>query len=135
MKKLLILLFSFSILIAPSIKAETVLYCEEKISTGFIKENGLWKTTNIKDSRSTIKFNDNYSKLEGLTLKPMECTIPYSFSPERIFCVHTWGSHQVFAYNKDTKRFVFSSISAVGYIENDSEPDTDTIHAGVCKQF
>ena len=135
MKKLLVLLFSFSILIAPTIKAETVLYCTSELITGFIKDNDSWRLANFNETRHTVKFNHDYSRLEGLTEKPMECTVSYSFFPERIFCVHTWGSHETFTFNNATNRFVYSNPSAGGYTVNDSNPDTEVFSAGTCKVF
>jgi len=137
MKKLILLLLLFGIFFATSIRAETVLYCQTELVTGFIKKNGVWKSANFHNERHTVKFNHDYSRLEGMTTKPMECTTSYSFFPERIFCVHTWGSHETFLFNKETNRFTFTKVSTAGYTLNDSDEDTDTdtFLAGTCKVF
>ena len=135
MKKLLLLLLSFGFLIAPSIKAETVLYCKAELVEGFIQDNGLWRRGNFGDSRHTIKFNNDFSRLEGITYNAMDCTVPYNKQPNQIFCVHSLGSHETFIYHKTTKRFVFANISTGGYTLNPEDADTEVLEAGTCKAF
>jgi len=130
MKKLLLILF----LIPNLLMAENVLYCQEELGTGLIKKNGVWKTANFKLERHTIKFNADYTKLDGLTFYPMSCSKPYKHAdPEYIACVHSKGSHETFAYNKLTKRFIFSMTSAGGYVSN--EQDSENLSAGSCEAF
>ena len=135
MKRLLILLLSLGILIAPSIKADTVLYCQSELATGFSKTSGSWNETSFKRDRFTIKFNQGYTRLEGLTFVPMTCRAPYEIldSPERIFCVDEENSHSTLRYNKETKRFVHYFQPSSGYIGGSN--DTDILFAGSCKAF
>ena len=133
MKKLLTLLFSLFLLVSPSVFAETVLFCQSELATGFIKKNGSWKEMNFMLDRYTVKFNNDYSRLEGLTYNPMECKVPYSVRPELIFCVHSVGSHETFIYDKKKTRFSFSNVSAGGYAF-DGE-DTEVLLVGNCKEF
>ena len=44
-----------------NLKAETVLYCQSELHTGFIKKGGKWRTSEFKLNRYTIKFNNDYS--------------------------------------------------------------------------
>ncbi len=136
MKRLLILLFSFGILFTSSIKADTVMYCQSEMSTGVIKKNGLWKTTNFNKARYTVKFNYDYSQLEGITSSvPWNCQVPYDWYPDQIFCVNTYGSHQTFIYSKKTKRFLLTMVSSGGYVRNPTDPDTESLTVGTCKTF
>ena len=76
--KLLFVFITIGLLAANSVKADTVLYCQSELATGFIKENGAWKETNFRQQRYTIKFNKDYSRLEGLSSRSsMECSIRY----------------------------------------------------------
>ena len=130
MKKLLLLI----LLIPNLVMAEKVLYCQEELNTGLIKKKGVWKTGNFKRERYTIKFNDYYTILDGISLTPMSCSKPYKHAdPEYIACVHSKGSHETFAYNKLTKRFIFSKTSAGGYVAN--EQDTENLSVGTCEAF
>ena len=38
-------------------------------------------------------------------------------------------------YSKITKRFLFSYISSVGYVENLNNPGTENMYAGTCQTF
>ena len=134
MKKLLLLLISFGFLIAPSVKAEIVLYCQSELETGFFKENGSWKVSEFHPQRLTIKFNDDYTKLDGLAgFYPMSCSKPYTIDPDYIACVHSKGSHETFTYNKLTKRFLYSHTKVDGYVDNGY--DTNFLRAGTCEAF
>jgi len=135
MKKIIVLLFSFGILFTSPIKADTVLYCQSELISGVMKNNGLWKTTTFNQQRYTVKFNNDYSQLEGLTTMPWVCQVPYSFYPDQIFCVNSWGSHQTFVYSKKTKRYLMTEISSGGYVRNPEDADTDSLSVGTCKAF
>ena len=114
--------------------AEKVLYCQAELSTGIVKNNGVWETSRFKLQRYTIKFNDDYTRLEGVSFKPMTCSKPYDYkSPEHIACVHLWGSHETFTYNTITKRYLLSNMSSGGYVNNG--PDTESLSAGTCESF
>tara|TARA_Y100001970_G_C14235947_1_gene861780 strand:+ start:2488 stop:2973 length:486 start_codon:yes stop_codon:yes gene_type:complete len=129
---LLLIVFSFFSLSAES---ENVFYCTSELATGFVKENNVWKTNDFELERWTIKFNSDYTKAEGLTAKPMNCQISYSFKPNMIFCVHDWGSHESLIFNKKDLRFELSISSSGGYIENSPNPDTSSFYAGRCQKF
>jgi hypothetical protein len=38
-------------------------------------------------------------------------------------------------YSKITKRFVFSYISSVGYVDNPNNPGKENMYAGTCQTF
>ena len=61
------LLFSLS----GTLRAETVLYCQSEIATGFINESGTWQTRNFKLYRFTAKFNSSYTEFESNSLQPV----------------------------------------------------------------
>ena len=132
--KYLVLVCILSILFSNNLRAEIVLYCQSEIATGLFNENGNWTSGKFKLDRYTVKFNDSFSTLEGLTRKPMVCTKSYpNQMPNRIFCVHQWGSHQTFQYDTVSRRFLYLTMSSVGYIENGN--DTETIEGGRCTKF
>lgn len=132
-KKLLCFLIAIGLSFSTTLKAETVLYCQSELATGFYNEGGIWKEGSFKRKRYTVKFNDDFSILEGVSYKPMECSIQYSFKPDFISCVHLWGEYKTFMYNKTTKRFLYTSISNSGYV--DEETDTEVMYGGSCQSF
>ena len=129
MKKLLLIL----LLIPNLVMAENVMYCQDELKTGILKENGVWKTRNFKLERYTIKFNDDYTKLDGMSFHPMSCSKPYSIDLDYIACVHSMGGHETFTYNKRTKRFLYSNTDADGYV--DDEYSRNSLRAGICEAF
>ena len=133
MKKLPLLI----LLIPNLVMAENVIYCADELATGILKgyEKGreVWKTRDFKLNRHTIKFNDDYTKLGGMSFHPMSCSKPYSIDPDYIACVHSMGSHETFTYNKLTKRFMYSHTKVDGYVDNGY--DTNSLRAGTCEAF
>jgi len=117
--------------------AENAIYCADELATGILKdyEKGryVWQTTNFKLARHTIKFNDDYTKLDGLSFYPMSCSKPYSIDPDYIACVHSMGGHETFTYNKRTKRFLYSNTDVDGYV--DDEYSRNSLRAGICEAF
>ena len=132
-KKLFFVLFFIGLFFSNTVKAETVLYCQSELATGFVNEGGVWKESSFIPERFTVKFNDDFSVLEGVSYKPMECSIQYSFKPNVISCVHLWGEYKTFMYDNIKKRFLYSAISSGAYVEN--ETDTEVMFAGTCQSF
>lgn len=62
MKKLLLFLFTFGLLISTSVRAEIVLYCNEELGTGFIKKMGF-------GARGILNLIDIQSGLVMIILK------------------------------------------------------------------
>ena len=135
-QKLLFVFITIGLLVSNNVKADTVLYCQSDLATGFIKENGSWRDANFQQQRYTIKFNKDYSRLEVLSSQfPMECSVRYRSKPNLVFCAGLIGSHRSFMYSKITKRFVFSYISSVGYVDNPNNSGTENMYAGTCQTF
>jgi len=119
-------------------KAETVLYCQSELATGFLNKNGTWKEANFKKERFTVKFNNDFTKLTGfidwVENREMECSNPYyATHKHETYCVHLKGAHEIFLYNSQTKRFIASRITSTGWLID--EKDTDVIFAGTCRKF
>ena len=136
MKKLILLL----LLIPNLVMAENILYCQDELSTGLIKKNGVWNTINFKLERHTYKFNDDYTKIDGVG-RPMNCYQPF---PNNIFVITCSSFNQdsyqdanyrdyTFVFDKLTKRYTVSIISAFGYVNNSE--DTSSLIAGTCEKF
>ena len=67
MKKLLLLLFS--LMLSFNSYGDKVLYCQDELSQGIAKVNGLWQKANFGLKRHTIKFSDDYSTVKGVIEK------------------------------------------------------------------
>ena len=105
MKKLLLIL----LLIPNLVMAENVMYCQDELATGILKENGVWKTRNFKLERYTIKFNDDYTKLEGLDYL-YKCSPIFGASDDKervISCRRIVGTSNTFIFNKLSKRYQY----------------------------
>jgi hypothetical protein len=134
MKKLLILLLLSGFLIAPSVKAEIVLYCQTELVTGFINQNGTWKTGSFNNERYTIKFSDDYSKLMGIYDVVWNCQDSYLTKEfNTIMCFAPFQDGASFSYHKNTNRFMIVDQMTFGYINKGT--DTSTISAGTCQEF
>ena len=83
-KKLFFVLIPIGLCFSNTLKAETVLYCQSELATGFVNKGGVWKESPFELERFTVKFNDDFSVLEGVSFKPMECSIQYSREPAYI---------------------------------------------------
>ena len=135
MKNIAFVFLTIGLLASNNLMAETVLYCQSELATGAIKKNGSWKTANFKSERYTIKFNKDYSKLDGLdTNLSYSCSPAYSHRPDSLACLSGFSNGESFIFNKKTKRFTFSSPSpASGYAADGS--DTPVMYFGTCKKF
>ena len=140
MKKLLLFLFTFGLLISTSATAEIVLYCNDELATGFTKKNGngIWRTTNFNLERYTIKFSDDYSEVKGVdTLGAKyswQCTnILNNEKYNTVRCISDLNDGESFTYHKNTKRFIISRGAIFGFIDNGT--DDNGIKAGTCQKF
>ena len=125
------------LLLSSILKAENVLYCESELAIGFIKEDRTWIESGFEKKRFTVKFNDDYTKLEGISYAPMDCSIQYETQqPSTLFCVHLAHEYKTFVFDRITKRFLFSSISSGSYVRDESNNyDTENLYAGSCQTF
>ena len=112
-----------------SANAETVLYCQEELATGLIKDKSAWKTGNFIKERYTIKFNNDYSRLEGLGRRGMVCRTTYS--KNIVSCADFSGD--TFLYNRNYMRFALARMSIEGYVN--AGEDSDNLSIGTCKDF
>ena len=125
------------ILIMPlKTNASTVLYCQEELTVGFIKDsgNGKWRKGNFNsDERYTIKFNDDFSFATGIEDSyPFACQPAFSHKPYAIVCREEKGSS--FIYDRNNKRFLRLFVSPTGgFVSNKS--DSDVFSAGTCVEF
>ena len=124
--------------VAPA-KAEIVLYCQDELATGFIKDKNTkqWEEGSFVKERYTIKFSKDYKTLSGLHIPqsstpiPMKCHQPYNHLPDQIICNEYSGFS--FRYHTKKMRFVFVQAGIFGFVKNLT--DTDSIRAGTCKKF
>jgi len=121
---------------SPFVNAEQVYYCAEKITNG-IKKNkktGEWKRTAFMPERHTIKFNGDYTKLDGLLQSEYNCLKPYrGYKDTLIVCYENDNTGGFFSFDKEKLRFLLLRGSLFGYVSN--EGDDNWITAGTCKKF
>jgi len=130
--RLTFLVSTFLISLITQVVADTVLYCQSELSTGFVNQGTGWVERSFDKKRFTVKFNDDFTTLEGFASGPMDCKINYpDFLPTQLQCFGK-GEMSVL-YDKTTKRFIFSSISLAGYV--DLSTDSDNLYAGTCTKF
>ncbi len=133
LKKSIFLYVLLSVLVLPmASKAEGILYCSSELAPGIIKgDNGLWREGSFMQKRFTVKFNDDFTELSGVRYDSMTCNQSSSSRPNLVFC--TTHDADAFIYDKNTRRFIYSDISAFGYPTN--QTDTSQIYAGTCENF
>jgi hypothetical protein len=120
----------------PFVNAEQVYYCSSELNVGIIKDKktGKWKKGNFKEERYTIKFNDDYTIIKGLSAADFLCFKSYGES--NLFCYQQLYSGQVFMFNKDNLRFSLLQGSPFGYlVASDPLPDTNNYYVGTCEKF
>jgi len=136
MKKLLLFLFSFGLLISTSVTAEIVLYCNAELATGLMKKNGIYGIGSFKLNRYTIKFSDDYSEVKGLDSfeAAWQCKDTYHTKEyNTVVCNSVYDDGASFTYHKNTKRYVHFDGAPFGFIDNGN--DTNAIIAGTCQKF
>jgi len=135
--KLKLLLFLFSFGISTSVTAEIVLYCISELATGISKENGIYRTTDFVPKRYTVKFSDDYSRVEGVDTFNLiwECkSVSYmTVDGVTVVCSTMNYPSETFTYNKKTKRFLHFTGARFGFLDN--RPDSNAIYAGTCEKF
>ena len=118
--------------------AEEVYYCSTELATGVIKKNGEWTTSGFIPERYTVKFNSDYTQVEGFSPYspiPLRCHIPFHTErPSLLSCSNFLGI-ELLLFDKEKLRFTFFSSSVGGYNRNSDNPDTENISAGTCEKF
>lgn len=138
MNKIAFVVFIFGVLISSNLKAETVLYCQDELATGFLNE-GSWNDYKFRKLRYTIKFKNDYSILEGLKPNsPFSCITAYDgLLPDMsntFICMSDYSNGTTFIFDKSTGRYVyFAPNVAGGYTKNGN--DTTNMYAGTCEKF
>ena len=127
---------TIAVLLGGPALAETVLYCQSELATGFKKKNGVWKTVKFKEYRWTVKFNKDFSQLFGLDKrKPYLCNWAYDDkSLGTVVCLSSYNNGENFIYNVKKERFLQTRISAGAGYDIDGT-DTEALLAGTCKKF
>ena len=136
MKKFILAISVFILFGSPSANAEQVYYCASELATGLIKDKktGKWSETSFQKQRYTIKFNDDYTKVEGLTSASFYCKKPL-FDEIHLTCYQKYDSGDMLVFNKDNLRFLYVYGNSSGYLFNKSNSDTNTMNAGTCQKF
>ena len=141
MTKLLIAI-SFLIFVGiPFVNAEQVYYCTAELATGFYKDKKTrkWGQANFQKERYTIKFNDDYTKLDGLGITTFNCHgFGNSLKPwvgKHIVCYHEYNNGDVFLFNKKQQRFLLMVGNVFGYVDNEKDSGTNSMQAGTCQKF
>lgn len=131
--RLTFLVSTFLISLITQVVADTVLYCQSELATGFMNKGTGWVERSFDKERFTVKFNDDFTTLEGFAYGPMDCKMNFpDFLPTQLQCLEKKGGMSVL-YDKTTKRFIFSSISIAGYVN--LSRDSDNLFAGTCTKF
>ena len=143
-KLLMLLIFSVSPL--KKADADTVLYCQSELATGFANKNGKYVSGDFKAQRYTVRVMGDFSEI-FIGSRIFDCRPSYgpSFKPNAITCFHTaqisksgervdyGGLPELFFYDKEAKRFLYANLSNNGYAGNGE--DTDNLYAGKCESF
>ena len=118
--------------------AENVFYCSTELETGIKKEeNGKWVTGPFKQRRYTVKFNSDFTEVDGfapdLSLT-LSCHVP--FPTEHLNALSCSDSYGLFLLllNKENSRFTLYNGSG-GYIVDSDSAGTESMYAGTCETF
>ena len=139
MTKLLIAILVLLFMGIPFANAEQVYYCTSELATGIIKDEktGKWKESSFESQRLTIKFNDDYSKLDGMDdySGSWKCQTSAESTTHQgiLLCSANLLTGFNFSFETKTLRFLLSLTRVHGYVNNGD--DTNVIIAGTCKKF
>ena len=135
MTKLIIAISVLLFVGSPFANAEQVYYCASELNSGILedKKTGKWKIGKFKEERLTIKFNGDYTKLDGLSHSQMNCFIPFGDENTKRVCYGKFNGGEVFQFDKNTLRFLMLHGSIYGYLDNGV--DDNWITGGTCEKF
>ena len=117
--------------------ADQVYYCKGQLSTGFKLKGENWWITKFEKETYTIKFNDDYTSLEGiLDRNPWVCKKPYFgvMYEGALTCFDTNDNGDFFSFDRGTQVFVLMIGSVDGFLFPILKQETKLI-AGDCKKF
>ncbi|MDX0499010.1 hypothetical protein GOC68_22475 [Sinorhizobium medicae] len=116
------------------------LFCAAERSTGFVPENGEWKSADFKTQNSKLliaptKIPDNYEIKEVGQKTPRHTCVRNKFNDgtyyQQMVC---GGLGYGIIVNFETLRFV--EVYTIGYIDNDQSGDnTPAITVGKCSEI
>ena len=142
MKKLILAISVFLLFGSSFVNAENVYYCatKPKLATGIDidKKTGKWFRNGFSVSRYTIKFNDDYTKLESKDVFTGNCFRPLPELPGTktyVVCYDKNNTGNVFQFDTKTLRFLFVQASIYGFLDNSKDSDTNAIFPGTCQKF
>ena len=135
MKKLILAISVFLLFGSSFANAEQVYYCASELNAGIIKDQktGKWRKGNFEDERYTLKFNDDYTKLDGLSAVHFNCFIPFGSMNTMRVCYGNFNGGELFQFDKNTLRFFMLHGSIYGYLDNGV--DDNWITGGTCEKF
>ena len=113
--------------------ADNVLYCSTApdLATGFVNEDGKWRTGRFEEKRFTVKEVGNFSSVE-IADEKYSCRRPYKSERGAITCQKKSG--YVFNYDERTKKFIFFHCSIASYT-HPIATDTCATFLGSCEDF
>ena len=139
MTKLLIAISFLLFVGSPFANAENIYYCASELSTGFWynKSNDTWEITSFKQKRLTLKFRENYTKLDGVNdyMGTWNCHRPHHKFTSWVICNDRLMIGNIFSFNIDDYRFLLSTANGSGYNSNAKDPDSESMYGGTCKKF
>ena len=94
----------------------------------------------FKLKRYTVKFDDDYSRLNGVGMSKMtwqcEDALDVKVYNTVVCSLAMFNTGEQFTYNKKTKRFSYYSGGVFGPIQgNNAGSDTNHMYAGTCEKF
>jgi hypothetical protein len=142
MKNLFLAISVFILFGSSYANAEQVYYCasQPNLATGIDKDKKTdkWFRNGFSVSRYTIKFNDDYTKLESKDVFTGNCFRPFPELPGTktyVVCYDKHNNGNVFQFDTKTLRFLFVQASIYGFLDNGKDSDTNAIFPGTCQKF
>lgn len=130
-----------------ALSQDRVLYCTEDHVTGLAFHEERWVpayTGRDKAERYTIKFNEDYTRLNGVGGTDTLYMCHYGFptkAPEVVTCINTMVDTMAFNFNTETERFQMTQVSPGGWLSVGTERAdeigllTDHLAFGTCQGF
>lgn len=143
MTKLLIAISFLFLVGIPFANAEQVYYCSDLIGTGLQKDKKTseWESLNWKLYRHTIKFNKDFTKLDGLHEGvSFKCEVAMNGLVEDAKSIMICNSSFLnigssFIFDRNSLRYLYFVGIYTGWVENSGDADSNSISGGTCKKF
>ena len=138
MTKLIIAILVLLFVVIPFVNAEQVYYCTAELAVGITYDENTrtWKKQSFKPERYTIKFNDDYTEVEGVDpATSWECKdAHYDYDSDTRICFSRQANGESFQFMKKYLRFLLLNTSVNGYVRKDPRND-NLMSAGTCEKF